>query len=256
VNEKRAPQSAPSITIENLSKRFSNQTRDVIRELTFSIPARQCVSLLGPSGCGKTTLLRLMMGIEKPTRGQLSIDPDLSGYFSYVFQEPRLVPWRTSRENVRLPLELAGTESSVANDEVDALLTSLGLGERLTNFPKELSGGMQMRVALARALITKPRVLLLDEPFAALDERTRFRLQDLLLDLRDRLHLQYIFVTHSISEAVYLGDRVLLMNRNGQLDQDQHVEFAERGQSLKLTSVFNEHVSAFARRFTELESAS
>ena len=165
------------------------------------------------------------------------------------------MPWRTSRENVLLPLELAGSETGVANDEVDALLTSLGLGERLTNFPKELSGGMQMRVALARALITKPKVLLLDEPFAALDERTRFRLQDLLLDLRDRLQLQYIFVTHSISEAVYLGDRVLLMNRNGQLDQDQHVEFAQRGQSLKLTSAFNEHVSAFARRFTELESS-
>lgn len=255
MNEKLAPQSVPSITIDNLSKRFPNQARDVISALTFSIPARQCVSLLGPSGCGKTTLLRLMMGIEKPTSGQLSIDPDLSGHFSYVFQEPRLVPWRTSRENVRLPLELAGTESGVAHDEVDALLTSLGLGERLTNFPKELSGGMQMRVALARALITKPRVLLLDEPFAALDERTRFRLQDLLLDLRDRLHLQYIFVTHSIAEAVYLGDRVLLMNRNGQLDQDRHVEFARRDQSLKLTSVFNEQVSAFARRFTELENA-
>jgi NitT/TauT family transport system ATP-binding protein len=256
VNEILASQSTPSITIENLVKRFPKQTRDVIRELTFSIPPRQCVSLLGPSGCGKTTLLRLMMGIEKPTSGHLSIDPELSGHFSYVFQEPRLVPWRTSRENVRLPLELAGTETNVANDEVDALLTSLGLGERLANFPKELSGGMQMRVALARALITKPKVLLLDEPFAALDERTRFRLQDLLLDLRERLQLQYIFVTHSISEAVYLGDRVLLMNRNGQLDRDQHVEFAERGQSLKLTSVFNEHVSAFARRFTELERSS
>jgi NitT/TauT family transport system ATP-binding protein len=255
VSEKLAPLSTPSISIENLVKRFPKQTRDVIHDLTFTIPPRQCVSLLGPSGCGKTTLLRLMMGIEKPTQGRLSIDPELSGNFSYVFQEPRLVPWRTSRENVLLPLELAGTEASVANDEVDALLTSLGLGERLTHFPKELSGGMQMRVALARALITRPKVLLLDEPFAALDERTRFRLQDLLLDLRERLQLQYIFVTHSISEAVYLGDRVLLMNRNGQLDQDQLVEFAERGQSLKLTSIFNEHVSAFARRFTELESS-
>ena len=255
MNETQALRSAPSISIENLVKRFPKQNRDVIRDLTFSIPRRQCVSLLGPSGCGKTTLLRLMMGIEQPTKGHLSIDPALSGQLSYVFQEPRLVPWRTSRENVRLPLELAGTETSVASNEIDALLTSLGLGERLSNFPKELSGGMQMRVALARALITRPKVLLLDEPFAALDERTRFRLQDLLLDLRDRLQLQYIFVTHSISEAVYLGDRVLLMNRHGQLDQDRHIEFAARGQSLKLTSGFNEHVSAFASRFTELESS-
>lgn len=255
MNDTPALQSAPSITIEKLVKRFPKQNRDVIHELTVMIPERQCVSLLGPSGCGKTTLLRLMMGIESPTAGRLSIDPRLSGHFSYVFQEPRLVPWRTSRENVLLPLELAGKQASIASDEIDALLTSLGLGERLTNFPRELSGGMQMRVALARALITRPKVLLLDEPFAALDERTRFRLQDLLLDLRDRLQLQYIFVTHSISEAVYLGDRVLLMNRNGQLDQDQPVEFATRGQSLKLTPVFNERVSAFARRFTELESS-
>lgn len=254
MNETTALHSVPSMVIENLVKRFPKQNRDVIHDLTFTVPPRQCVSLLGPSGCGKTTLLRLLMGIEQPTTGRLSIDPELSGHFSYVFQEPRLVPWRTSRENVLLPLELADTETSVASDEIDTLLTSLGLGERLSNFPKELSGGMQMRVALARALITKPKVLLLDEPFAALDERTRFRLQDLLLDLRERLQLQYIFVTHSISEAVYLGDRVLLMNRNGQLDQDQQVEFAERGQSLKLTPDFNERVSAFARRFTELES--
>ncbi len=100
---------------------------------------------------------------------------------------------------------------------VEELLTVLGLRERLNNFPRELSGGMQMRVALARALITKPKMLLLDEPFAALDERTRFRLQDLLLDLRARLDLQYVFVTHSISEAVYLGDRVLLMDTMGQI---------------------------------------
>ncbi len=248
-------QSTPAIDADSLVKRFPNQNRDVLRRLTFTVPAGQCVSLLGPSGCGKTTLLRLLMGIERPTEGRLTIDPGLSGHFSYVFQEPRLVPWRTSRENVLLPLELAGTNTGIATDEIDALLTSLGLGERLANFPKELSGGMQMRVALARALITKPKVLLLDEPFAALDERTRFRLQDLLLDLRARLHLQYIFVTHSIAEAVYLGDRVLLMNKNGEIDRDQQINSGERTQALKLTQAFNEHVSAFARRFTELESS-
>jgi NitT/TauT family transport system ATP-binding protein len=111
-----------------------------------------------------------------------------------------------------------------------------------------------MRVALARALITKPKILLLDEPFAALDERTRFRLQDLLLDLRARLDLQYVFVTHSISEAVYLGDRVFLMNKTGQLDTDQRIAFAARDQLLKLSPEFNAQVSAFAARFTALES--
>jgi NitT/TauT family transport system ATP-binding protein len=254
----------PAISVDSLVKRFRNQNRDVIHRMTFVVPRAQCVSLLGPSGCGKTTLLRLLMGIERPSSGTLSIAPDLSGHMSYVFQEPRLVPWRTSLENVRLPLELSRNNTqqaepafgngSAANSEIEALLSSLGLGERVRNFPRELSGGMQMRVALARALITKPRVLLLDEPFAALDERTRFRLQDLLLDLRARLGLQFVFVTHSISEAVYLGDRVLLMDRNGQIDTDQRIEFASRDQSLKLTPEFNGHVSAFAKRFTQLEA--
>jgi NitT/TauT family transport system ATP-binding protein len=248
----------PAISVDRLVKRFPNQPRDVIHELSFVVPRSECVSLLGPSGCGKTTLLRLLMGIEKPSAGSLSIAPELSAHMSYVFQEPRLVPWRTSLENVRLPLELAlrptTSPRQAADGEIGELLSSLGLGERLGNFPRELSGGMQMRVALARALITKPKVLLLDEPFAALDERTRFRLQDLLLDLRTRLDLQYVFVTHSISEAVYLGDRVLLMDRHGTIDTDRPIEFTTRDQALKLTPEFNTHVSAFSKRFTEIEA--
>jgi NitT/TauT family transport system ATP-binding protein len=242
-----------SIEVKNLVKRFPNQDRDVIRGISFGIAPRECVSLLGPSGCGKTTLLRLLMGIERPTSGTLAIEPTLVGHLSYVFQEPRLVPWRTSLENVLLPLELSGKAVDGSNAEVEELLTLLGLGERLGNFPRELSGGMQMRVALARALITKPKVLLLDEPFAALDERTRFRLQDLLLDLRARLNLQYVFVTHSISEAVYLGDRVFLMDKSGQINTDQSIAFPNRDQLLKVTPEFNDQVSAFARRFTALE---
>jgi NitT/TauT family transport system ATP-binding protein len=242
-----------SIEVKDLVKRFPNQDRDVIRAISFGIPPRECVSLLGPSGCGKTTLLRLLMGIERPTSGTLAIEPALVGHLSYVFQEPRLVPWRTSLENVLLPLELCGRAVDGSNAEVEELLTLLGLGERLDNFPRELSGGMQMRVALARALITKPKVLLLDEPFAALDERTRFRLQDLLLDLRARLDLQYVFVTHSISEAVYLGDRVFLMDKSGQISTDQPIAFPKRDQLLKVTPEFNDQVSAFARRFTALE---
>jgi NitT/TauT family transport system ATP-binding protein len=248
----RAAIGAALIDARDLAKRFPNRTRDTLR-VTFAIPVGQSVSLLGPSGCGKTTLLRLLMGIEAPTGGTLTIEPSLSGHVSYVFQEPRLVPWRTSFENVRLPLELAARVAERSGDEIRELLDSLGLGERLENFPRELSGGMQMRVALARALITRPKMLLLDEPFAALDERTRFRLQDLLLDLRARLGLQYVFVTHSISEAVYLGDRVLLMNRDGHIDTDRTVAFGRRDQTLKLNSEFNAQVRAFAERFSALE---
>ena len=245
----------PAIAATQLVKRFAKQTRDVIHRLTFAVPGQQCVSLLGPSGCGKTTLLRLLMGIEPPSSGDLVIDPALVGHFAYVFQEPRLVPWRTSLENVLLPLELSGTDAGESNAQVTELLTLLGLGERLSNFPRELSGGMQMRVALARALITKPRVLLLDEPFAALDERTRFRMQDLLLELRTRLNLQYFFVTHSISEAVYLGDRVLLMDKTGQISADELIDFGTRDQALKLLPAFNGQVSKFSALFTHLEQS-
>ena len=248
----RTASDVASIEANELTKRFPNRTEDTLR-LSFSIPPRQCVSLLGPSGCGKTTLLRVLMGIEAPTAGSLTVAPGLAGHLSYVFQEPRLVPWRTSRENVRLPLELASRDVGNSHDAIGRLLDSLGLAERVDHFPRELSGGMQMRVALARALITQPKMLLLDEPFAALDERTRFRLQDLLLDLRERLGLQYVFVTHSISEAVYLGDRVLLMNRAGQIDTDRPIVFARRDQSLKLGAEFNAHVRAFAERFATLE---
>jgi NitT/TauT family transport system ATP-binding protein len=255
MNSRQTRADAPAIAVEDLVKRFPGQARDVLHRITFAVPTRQCISLLGPSGCGKTTLLRLLMGIERPTSGALTIHPALVGHVSYVFQEPRLVPWRTSVENVRLPLELAGAAAAASHAEIAALLTQLGLGERLDNFPRELSGGMQMRVALARALITQPKILLLDEPFAALDERTRFRLQDLLLELRAGLELQYVFVTHSISEAAYLGDRVLLMDQNGRIDTDQTIDFGSRDQTLKLTPQFNQRVSAIAERFTALERA-
>jgi NitT/TauT family transport system ATP-binding protein len=243
-----------AVAAHGLVKRFAGQGRNVLDGLTFSVARGECVALLGPSGCGKTTLLRLLMGIESPSDGQLEIDPALLGHFSYVFQEPRLVPWRTTLENVRLPLELS-THHRDSPDTSRALLEQLGLGERLDHFPRELSGGMQMRAALARALVTNPRVLLLDEPFAALDERTRFRLQDLLLELRSRLGLQYFFVTHSIAEAVYLGDRVLLLDTRGRLSADQRIDLGPRSQDTKLSAGFTEHVRGFSDRFDVLEQA-
>ena len=245
----------PAITAEDLVKRFPNASRNVLDSVSFVIPRGQCVALLGPSGCGKTTLLRLLMGIDTPTAGRLVIDPGLVGQLSYVFQEPRLVPWRTSLENVLLPLELTGALDPVGRERASELLQQLGLGARLDHFPRELSGGMQMRVALARALVTRPRILLLDEPFAALDERTRFRLEDLLLELRSEFDLQYVFVTHSIAEAVYLGDRVLLLDTHGHLNMDEVIDLGVRDQDLKLTPSFNRHVRALSDHFHALESS-
>lgn len=242
-----------SIEVRQLGKRFSEQARPVLSDLTFTVARGQSLCLLGPSGCGKTTLLRLLMGLELPTAGTIAIDPAQAAHISYVFQEPRLVPWRTCLENVLLPLELNRTSKATEKSRALDLLHQIGLSERLHHFPAELSGGMQMRVALARALVTQPKIVLLDEPFAALDERTRFRMQDLLLDLKSRLHLQYVFVTHSIAEAVYLGDLILLLDNTGHARDWRAIEFAERTQFLKQTPAFNAIVQEYSQRFAAME---
>lgn len=245
----------PAITCRQLCKRFPSQPKDTLHDLSFTLAPARCLSLLGPSGCGKTTLLRLLMGLETPTRGELLIAPALAAHTTYVFQEPRLIPWRSTLENVLLPLELQQRNDPSARERAKNLLQQLGLGDFLQHFPRELSGGMQMRTALARALVTEPKLLLLDEPFAALDERTRFRLQDLLLELKATLGLQYAFVTHSIAEAVYLGDDVLLLDRNGQAMEWQSIELPTRNQDVKLSSEFNAYAKAFSQRFATIEQA-
>jgi NitT/TauT family transport system ATP-binding protein len=243
----------PAIEVRQLSKHFSNTARAVFSELSFILPSDESLSLLGPSGCGKTTLLRLMMRLELPSSGTIQVAPELASNMSYVFQEPRLVPWRTCLENVLLPLELTAKNNSAARERAQEVLRQLGLADRLRHFPSELSGGMQMRVALARALITEPKLLLLDEPFAALDERSRFQMQDLLLDLKARLSLQYVFVTHSIAEAVYLADRILLLDTTGRARDWRCIDFSDRDQLLKLTPAFNEVVQSFTQLFNEIE---
>ncbi|HSB97752.1 MAG TPA: ATP-binding cassette domain-containing protein [Spongiibacteraceae bacterium] len=243
-----------SIEVKQLRKRFPAATRAVIADLSFALPVDASLALLGPSGCGKTTLLRLLMGLESASGGSISIAPELATQMSYVFQEPRLVPWRTCLENVLLPLELTAQNNPAARARAIDLLGQLGLSERLQHFPRELSGGMQMRVALARALITQPKIILLDEPFAALDERTRFRLQDLLLELKAQLTLQYVFVTHSIAEAIYLGDRILLLDHTGQANDWRAVTFARREQALKITPEFNAVMQTYTQLFSAIEN--
>ena len=241
------------IDVQQLRKCFSEDPPAVIDDLSFTLTAGDSLCVLGPSGCGKTTLLRLLMGIEEPSSGSIHITPALAQHMSYVFQEPRLVPWRTCLENVLLPLELLGRKSAAASAKAQQLLQQLGLEERLQHFPAELSGGMQMRVALARALVTEPKIILLDEPFAALDERTRFRMQDLLLELKSRLQLQFVFVTHSISEAVYLGDQILLLDNAGRARDWRTNDLAQRTQLLKLTPPFNAVVQSYSQLFSEIE---
>lgn len=243
-----------SIEVQQLNKRFPGNARAVLSDLSFTVSDNESICLLGPSGCGKTTLLRLLMGLEQPSGGAIVLAAGLATQMSYVFQEPRLVPWRTCLENVLLPLELIAQNNAAARTRALELLQQLGLADRLQHFPKALSGGMQMRVALARALITQPKIVLLDEPFAALDERTRFRMQDLLLELKARLGLQCIFVTHSIAEAVYLGDRILLLDTHGRAKDWRAIELTDRRQSLKLTPEFNSTVQIYAQLFSDIES--
>jgi NitT/TauT family transport system ATP-binding protein len=174
------------------------------------------VSLLGPSGCGKSTALRLIAGLNAPTSGTVRVSRpvvEVSGRHSvgFVFQEPTLMPWASVRENVRLPLKLAQLPPTEANARIDLALTQMGLAEFADAYPRELSGGMKMRASLARALVTDPDILLMDEPFAALDEITRFRLNNDLLALWRDLRKTVIFVTHSVFESVYLSQRVIVM---------------------------------------------
>lgn len=185
-------------------------------------PAGEITSLVGPSGCGKTTLLRLIAGLETPTSGMVRIDPPVAshqGDVAFVFQQPSLLPWRTALENVTLPLELIGQIDRRQRRQVaEQMLHRVGLKNALQRFPRELSGGMKMRVSIARALVTGPRVLLLDEPFAALDDMLRTQLGELLLELWNGQRFTAVMVTHNIAESIFLSAQIAVM-KNGRLIQ-------------------------------------
>ena len=179
---------------------------------SLAVEAREIVALVGPSGCGKSTALRLLAGLEAPTAGAVRRTPG-RGETAVVFQAPTLAPWLTARANAALPLELAGAGAAEANRRASATLARVGLAGAEAARPAQLSGGMAMRVSLARALTTEPRLLLLDEPFSALDEITRRALADDVLALWLALQPAIVFVTHNVEEAVYMASRVVVMSR-------------------------------------------
>jgi NitT/TauT family transport system ATP-binding protein len=206
-----------------------------LENVGFDIPPGQFVALVGPSGCGKSTLLRLVAGLLDPTSGDVSVDelPPAAARrrgavrTSFVFQDPTLLPWRSVRRNVSLPLELAREPAELHRARVDAVLALVGLTDFADRFPAELSGGMRMRASLARALVTEPELVLLDEPFGALDDLTRHALGDELAALWGGRHWTVLFVTHNIAEAVYLSQRILVMSsRPGRIVADLRVPFA------------------------------
>ena len=221
-----------AVSLRGVTKVYDNGVM-ALGPLDLDVRRGEFVSLLGPSGCGKSTALRLIAGLSAPTSGTVGIsrpaDRAHPGHsIGFVFQEPTLMPWTSVRENVRLPLKLAHAPAAEANARVSDALAQVGLSEFTEAFPRELSGGMKMRVSLARALVTDPDILLMDEPFAALDEITRFRLNNDLLSLWRDLRKTVIFVTHSVFESVYLSQRVIVMtSRPGRLGAEFRIEAPE-----------------------------
>ncbi len=201
---------SPLLLLSDISKRFDNGT-EALRGISLEVRQGEFLSLVGPSGCGKSTLLRTIAGLTTPTGGQIKW-PAGRPEIGFVFQEPTLMPWADALANARLPLDLKKIDRQHGNRRAAELLSRVGLAEFVKSYPRELSGGMRMRLALARALVAGPKILLLDEPFAALDEFARQALNDDLLTLAHDAGLTVIFVTHSIYESAYLSDRVAIMS--------------------------------------------
>jgi len=203
--------SQPLITLSQVNKLFDNGTV-ALTDLNLAINAGEFVSLVGPSGCGKSTLLRIIAGLTNHSSGTIQWhDITAQENLSFVFQEPALMPWATVRENVRLPLKLARITKNIADPAINKSLQLVGLEKFAKSYPRQLSGGMKMRVSIARTLVTSPTVLLMDEPFGALDDITRTQLNVELLNLWSQQSWTIIFVTHNIYEAVYLSNRVVVM---------------------------------------------
>lgn len=190
----------------------------VLQDINFSIQRGEFISIIGPSGCGKSTLLKLIANLIQPTTGELSVGGGNSEFaqekLGFVFQDANLLPWLSTEKNVALPLKLRNAPEQTTKETVKKLLELVGLEHRASHYPRQLSGGMRMRVSIARALSTDPELLLLDEPFGALDEMTRDDLNESLLRLRKERMWTAAFVTHSVTESVFLGSKVLVLSAN------------------------------------------
>lgn len=242
----------PILTAEELQVVFHSEDSrlEALQEASFDVQPKEFLCIIGPSGCGKSTLLRVLGGLVKPTRGRVLLDGQpLTGpqhRIGFVFQQHNLMPWRTALDNVSLPLELQHVQRQRAKTRAREMLGLVGLQEFANLLPRELSGGMRQRVALARELVCDPDVLLLDEPFGALDALTREQMNWELLRIWSARQKTVIMVTHSIQEAVYLSDRVLTMSsRPGRIETEVKIDLP-RPRSVE---------DLYAPRFVELTRA-
>jgi NitT/TauT family transport system ATP-binding protein len=228
------------VTLRGVGKTFGTGTR-ALDGLDLDIRNGEFLALLGPSGCGKSTALRIIAGLSEPSQGSVvwTGGEGRARDIGFVFQEPTLMPWATVFGNVFLPLKLAGMAREAAAPRVTETLARVGLAEFAGAYPRELSGGMRMRVSIARALVTAPRVLLMDEPFAALDEITRFKLNDDLIALWRELGMTIVFVTHSVFESVYLSQRVVVMTpRPGRVSSELLIEAQDRDPAFRTSAEY------------------
>lgn len=245
----------PKIRFENVDKVFQARRKTItaLKDISFDVMPGEFVSIVGPSGCGKSTIIRLIDEIIKPSAGDIFIDgykyekkvsKDVLRKIGFIFQSPNLLPWLTVKENMEFPLKICGDKSKEGKDRVDEMLYKARAYDFKDKYPSELSGGMAQRVGVYRAMVTDPEILLMDEPFGALDEVLRDSLNMELLDLWTETKKTIVLITHSISEAVMLSDRVLVMNTNpGRIVKDITIDLP-RPRKLEM---------ALDARFEELE---
>lgn len=254
----------PIVEVLSAHKTYTNGTQ-ALAPVDLALRGGEFVSLIGPSGCGKSTLLKMMAGLLTPTdgrirwwRGGFDTVGQPGRRLAFVFQEATLMPWCRVRANVRLPLDLAGVAKSAGNDRVTAALERVGLGAHGDRYPRELSGGMQMRVSIARALVTEPDLLLMDEPFGALDEITRNRLDEDMRQLCTEHSLTVVFVTHSVYEAAFLSDRVVVMAaRPGRVFATHEIaNEGPRDATYRTSGAFARHCAELSRLLYEASMAS
>jgi NitT/TauT family transport system ATP-binding protein len=241
------------IALEGVGKRFRNATV-ALEDISLRVERGEFVTILGPSGCGKSTLLRLVAGLSPASAGQVRVNgmtpENARQLVSFIFQDATLLPWRTVEENVGLGLELEGAARALRRERVAQMLELVGLEHVGRRYPRQLSGGMKMRVSIARALVSRPRILLMDEPFAALDEMTRDRLNEELLRLYAEHKWTVLFVTHSVAEAVFLSTRVVILAAHpGRVAQEMAIDLEwPRTAQTRESAAFEEAVTQASRR--------
>jgi len=250
------------IRLDSIELQYKNTASPAVTNISLSVPANSFVTVIGPSGCGKSTLLKLISKVMTPSRGQLSIDGrpasevDLTGRLSFMFQQPLLLPWRTALENVMLPLQVNRSSSKAENiEKARAALTLVGLSHAIELRPHEMSGGMRQRAALARALVSTPEILLMDEPFGAVDEINRAKLQEELLTIWQQSKPTILFVTHQIEEAVLLSDSIVVMSDSpGTVAEIVDVELARpRGPEVRSSAEFHHLVDYLRGKLQPLD---